>query len=430
MNWTLTQVAAHVGGRLFGDDRTVTSVSTDTRTLTPGALFFALRGPHFDGHDFAGMTAAAVVERPIAGVSSVVMADPLRALGDLALAWRQSHGGTVVAVTGSNGKTTTKELIAALLGQAHCSRGNLNNLIGMPLSLLAWPRAAQRCVLEMGMSQPGEIARLTEVAAPDVGVITNVGSAHLAGLGSIEGVARAKAELYAGLGRGTAIVNLDDPHVQRLCMREVRGAAITFGRHDDADVCLQGRVPAGTSSRCRIRIQDEVVEVQVPLPGEHNALNACAALAAGLALGVREREFGAMQIPSGRLRVVRARRCTILDDTYNANPASLCRALDVQAELAGGAPRLAVLGDMLELGEQAATLHDDCGRYARDLGADVLALGAHAQALAQGSKNAFSDLDTLLDNLRGRLTGREWVLVKGSRGMRMERVVEALRGMD
>lgn len=455
--WTLGELARAAHADIHGGalPEGVAAVGTDSRSLPPASLFVALRGPRFDGHRFvqAAIDAGAravLVDRTGAEAAAqylesqkapwLVVDDTLKALGDLAQYHRRTVDKPVVAITGSNGKTTTKELLASALGQrggVHRNAGNFNNLIGLPLTVLSWKEATWAAVLEMGMNAPGEIARLTEIAAPEVGVVTNVAAAHLEGLGSVEAVARAKAELYAGLsGDAVAIVNADDPVVQSVCRPQVHCRGVTFGAQADADVrILETRgVPDGV--HLRMDVAGSPVETTLPLIGAHNGHNAAAAAAAAWVLGVSEadiaRGLASASVPDGRLRLRKGPLgVQVLDDTYNANPESMRAAFAALVDRASGSGRcVAVLGDMLELGDDAPRLHREVGYAAAALGIDwVLALGEHSQAVADGARqqgteaSAFEDLDTLLGALEKGLASDDWILVKGSRGMRMERVV-------
>ncbi len=448
--------AAHAEIRGGALPVSVEAVGTDSRSLPPNALFVALRGPRFDGHTFAAQAVKAGARAVLAdregdaalrqlGAPRLVVSDTLRALGDLARFVRRSRGRPVVAVTGSNGKTTTKELIAAALsprGAIHKTQGNLNNLVGLPLTLLAWPEQAAMAVVEMGMSAPGEIRELTAIAEPEVGVVTNVGPAHLHGLGSLERVAAAKGELYAGLAQGaTAILNADDPVVNKVCTPLVASRrVIRFGAAKGADVQSVKCVSDETGSQVTLRIGRETVEAHLPLFGEHNALNAAAAAAAAWALGLAAHEIAeglARVTPTpGRMQVLPAlaRGVRVIDDTYNANPASMHAAFKALAALARQSRRVAVLGDMLELGPDAAALHREVGMAAAKAGVQwLLCLGEHAAATAGAASEqgvqaqAFSDLEPLLQALVSGLAQNDWVVVKGSRGAKMERVVHALQ---
>jgi len=455
--WDLTELARVtkadvVGGAL---PKSVEAVGTDTRSLPSSSLFVALRGPRFDGHRFAPDAAragaiAVVVDREGVGttqelgVPRLVVDDTLKALGDLAQHARSLHQKPVVAVTGSNGKTSTKELCAAALGcrgTVHKTQGNFNNLIGLPLTVFQWRDEDWAAVLEMGMSVPGEIARLTQIAQPNVGVITNVAAAHLEGVGGLAGVAAAKGELYAGLSPDSvAVVNADDANIRRIAIPLIRGKRISFGRSEDADVRIAAAKTSEKGLELTIDVFGELCTVFLPLFGQHNAMNAAAAMACAAALelpmGKVSEMLAAVSVPGGRLRVMRnlsisTGKCVnVIDDTYNANPASVAAALDAQKDLAGGSRRLAALGDMLELGTSAAQLHRQVGEAAQGAGVTgVYALGDCSEHVAKGmgaGGAAFKDLRALVDALKVELEDGDWLLVKESRGMRMERVIDGL----
>jgi UDP-N-acetylmuramoyl-tripeptide--D-alanyl-D-alanine ligase len=432
------------------------AVGTDSRSLPPACLFVALRGERFDGHRFcaeavrAGATAVMVDRKGAAdcgvtGVPLLIVADTQRALGDMAAHVRREHGKPAVAVTGSNGKTTTKELTAAALsarGPVHKTQGNLNNLIGVPQTLFAWPSGAWAGVIEMGMNAPGEIARLTEITAPDVGLITNVAPAHLEGLGTVDAIGRAKGELFAGLSaKAVAVVNADDEVIQRVAAPLLGSQRrITFGRAANADVRVAEAVPSPAGLRTKLVIDGRTVTVELPLPGSHNAVNAAAAAAAAWALGLEPEAIaaalGRVVVPGGRLRVLRGLRdgsLSVIDDTYNANPGSMTAAFRTLGELAAGARRIAVLGDMFELGPTAPALHRGVGEAAGTSGVTHLfALGPNAGETAAGARangaaaESFPSIEPLLAALDALVKPGDWLLVKGSRGMKMERVVQHL----
>ena len=438
---TLRETAQIVGGELVGENRPWAGVSTDTRSLGEGELFFALTGPNFDGNDYVptaaeGGAAGAVVSRIVdAALPQVRVPDTRVALGRLGAEWRSRHGATVIGITGSNGKTTVKELVAACLGEtALATRGNLNNEIGLPLMLLELAPDHEYGVFEMGCSRPGDIAWLAGLARPDIGVVTNAGSAHLEGLGSIEGVARTKGELFQALGpEATAVINADDPWCGLWEAMAGPAQVVTFGIRNDADVSARDLRPTADGSRFLLAAADESVEVELPLPGEHNVLNACCAAAAALAAGVPLRRaaerLAAARHVSGRMtRRAAPGGALIWDDTYNANPTSL--AAGARAVAAGGGPAWAVVGDMLELGEETAAIHAAAGADLRGAGIErVYCLGELARHVAEGFGSGarwFAGTDELIAALRGDLTAEVSVLVKGSRGMRMERIVDAL----
>jgi UDP-N-acetylmuramoyl-tripeptide--D-alanyl-D-alanine ligase len=434
-------------------------VGTDSRNVAEGQLFVALAGPNFDGHDYVAraLTAGAAGALVRQGFSLPAMpeacliqvADTLTALGDLAHAWRDEHDALVVGLTGSNGKTTTKEMLAAILKQRHrvlATKGNLNNLIGLPLTLMQLNDTHTACVLEMGMNAPGEIARLTEIAAPEVGLVTNVGPAHIGMLGSLTAIARAKAELYAGLApSATAVVNLDDPLLAPYA-KSLACRVLGFGLDAKEARAVRGRDVSAMGGRQAFTLElpgEEPVRVRLAVPGRHNVVNALAAAATACALGLGAETILAgleefRQVP-GRLTIIaRPGRPTLIDDTYNANPASLAAGLEALAVIASGRRRALILGDMYELGDHAPVLHRDCGRAAAASGvALVLALGAQAREVAQGAAEgglapdkalAFTEMADLLAAAHELLNEFDVVLVKGSRAMAMERAVKALSG--
>ncbi len=425
------------GSQAFG------AVCTDTRKLTPGCLFVALRGERFDAHEFlaqavAGGAAGVLVDRPVGALDAAVFQvdDTLAALGALARFHRERFSLPVVAVTGSNGKTTTKELVAAILstrGPALKTQGNLNNEVGVPLTLFGLEPAHVAAVIELGMNHAGEIARLTAMAKPDAGLITIVQPAHLEGLGSIEGVAAAKGELFHGLAPGaTAVVNLDDARIAAQA-EGLQTRRLTWGQHPDAEVRLAGVEPRGREGqRLRIAVRGEVHAVSLRLVGAHNALNAVGAFALALAVGYSPAEcvrgLEAAESHARRLQVLDAPGgVTVIDDCYNANPASMEAALRTLSSLAAGGRAVAVLGDMLELGAEEADAHARIARLAGELAPLVALVGLRMQR-AGGPLQSFEDVEPLLTWLRPRLEAGDWVLVKASRGMKLERVVNALTG--
>ena len=439
----LGEAAAALGLRAVGEDVEFHGVGTDSRTIPAGALFVAVRGPRFDGHDFVdgamrrGAAAALVERAPNASIPFIPVRDSVRALGELAAAWRNRlRNLLLVGVTGSNGKTTVKEMAAAIfrtLGPVSATRGNLNNEIGVPLTLCDLDAGHRIAVVELGANHRGEIATLTTLARPSVGVVTQCAPAHLEGFGSIEGVARAKGELFERLpDDAAAVVNADDPFagLWRELARPRR--CISFGAGADADVRV--RAASDTGER-RIALDTPAGEVKIDLalPGAHNAVNAGAAaavaIAAGASLDAIREGLATVRPAKGRLESKRGPRgAEIIDDTYNANPVSLQAGLRVL----GGrpAPRWLVLGDMAELGPEGANLHAEAGRHARCHGVErLLALGElsaeAARAFGAGATH-FADCAALVDRLRYELPDGATVLVKGSRSMAMERVVEAI----
>ncbi len=443
MSWLmLSEVATMIGAELHGGDVALAQVSTDTRHAAPGSLFFALQGTNFDAHEILDRQpglelAALVVSRPVAHPAPCLLVDDTRAaLARLARAWRERLDVTVIGLTGSNGKTTVKEMIASIcarVGATLATSGNLNNEIGVPLTLLRlrpWHRYA---VVEMGANHPGEIAFLTSLARPDVALLTNASGAHLEGFGSVDAVAEAKGEIFSGLGpRGVAVINADSPYAS--LWRELNRARRTllFGESEAAHC----RVADFASFR--LELHGRQVRPALRLLGRHNLVNAAAAAAAASAAGI---DTDAIVQGLEQVAPVPGRLCplqgpcgaTLIDDSYNANPASLGAAIDVLAERSGR--RYLVLGDMAELGSDAVALHRAAGEAARRKGLDgLLALGGLAATAAEAfgaGGEAHASLDTLVGRLRELLAADATLLVKGSRSAAMERVIEALlRGPD
>lgn len=430
---------AHVHGK----DVTFTSVSNDTRTLTAGALYIAIRGENFDGHAFldqaqnAGAVAAMVDQVCKHSLPQLVVGDTRNGLGKLAAAWRAQFRGKVIGVTGSNGKTTVKEMLAAILaerGAVLATRGNYNNDIGLPLTLLRL-QDEKFAVIEMGANHGGEIAALTAIARPDVALITNAGQAHLEGFGSLEGVARAKGEIYSGLpAGGVAVVNVDDAFASYWLSINSKRRCITFGIHTRADVQGQWQ-STETGGELRVTTQDGDVVIQLPVPGRHNAMNALAAISAAAALGITLDEsraaLEAFAPVKGRLNFHRTPQgARLIDDTYNANPSSLKAGLQVLCDLPG--EHWLVLGDMGELGENSLELHQTAGELARQSGVQrLLAVGDNSRAAVAAfgaGASHYASHEALVAALTTELNNNVNVLVKGSRFMRMERVVNAVVG--
>ena len=440
---SLTEAAALSGGRASGADRRFDGVSTDSRSVGRGQLFVALRGERFDGHDFLGAAAArgaaaAMVDVRYQGqfpLPVVIVDDTKRALGELARRWRARFTPKLVAITGSNGKTTVKEMFAAILRRhggekaVLATAGNLNNDIGVPLTLLRMRPEHRWCAIELGMNHRGEIAHLAGLAAPDVALVNNAQREHLEFMGSVDEVAAENASVYDALGAaGVAVVNADDEHAAYFRQRAGTRRMVDFGLQ-------RGAVGGGyalkeLSSELRLRTPQGEVQATLAIPGIHNVRNAFAAAACAHAAGIELASIGAglgaFRPYTGRLQVKQAKSgLTVIDDSYNANPDSVRAAIDVLASCP--APTVLILGDMGEVGPRGPEFHREIGAYARSRGVtQLLTLGeasAYAvEAFGAGAEH-FADVEALLPAIRGRT-----VLVKGSRFMKMERVVAALTG--
>ncbi|MGB5261213.1 MAG: UDP-N-acetylmuramoyl-tripeptide--D-alanyl-D-alanine ligase [Gammaproteobacteria bacterium] len=435
--------AAHVlDGQLAGGDVAFSGISTDTRTLSRGALFFALQGPNFDGHAYVETArergaAAAAISKPCAtSLPRITVANTRLALGRLSANWRRRFELPVIGITGSNGKTTVRAMTAAILaqcGRTLSTQGNLNNDIGLPLTLARLGADDRFAILEMGANHPGEIDYLAGIAQPTIAVVTNAGPAHLEGFGDVAGVARAKGELFARLDSdGVAIINADDEYASLWRELAAHCNSIEFGLDANCAVTAEWTGDADGSD-ISLHTPRGDAQFRLPLPGKHNVMNALAATAAAQAAGTDldsiRTGLAGLQPVAGRFNIHHLPGgITVIDDTYNANPGSLQVALDVLAQ-SGGATWL-VLGDMGELGDTTVALHTHAGRSARAAGIDRLfTLGelAGSAAGAFGDRAiAFTAQDALIDALREDLRGPLHILVKGSRRMRMERVVEAL----
>ncbi|RJO68652.1 MAG: UDP-N-acetylmuramoyl-tripeptide--D-alanyl-D-alanine ligase [Myxococcales bacterium] len=451
--------AALPEARLLGPaSGAATAVSTDTRTLKAGELFVALVGDAFDGHRFVSRAldfgAAAVVVSKTEGLDALLaahpraaafaVADTLAALGALAAHWRSRCAPRVLAVSGSNGKTTTKEILAAILRERSAvlaTTGNLNNLVGLPLTLLAL-RDEPVAVVEFGVSIPGEMAQLAAIARPDVGVVTSIHPAHLQDMGDIETVAREKGGLFAALAEaGVAVVNLDDPRIVAQAAR-TKAQRLTFSRErQDADVCAQKISPLADGFAVDVSVGGERAEFRLPLLGRHNVSNLLAAVAAAHAVGAPLASMppavAKVVLPGRRLKIRRdITGFVLIDDCYNANPASMAAALDILADVGAGKHKTALLGDMLELGPLSADYHRALGEKAAQAGVDLLgAFGRFAVEVAEGARRAgmpeerifcSDDWSCFAAAVDGRVRPGGAVLVKGSRGMRMERAIDAL----
>ncbi len=445
--FSIADVAPSLDARIVGGNVTIEGVTTDTRSVEAGQLFVALQGPNFDAHDFAedaikAGAKALLVNRELGlAIPQLVVKDTLLALGKMASWWRSQLSIPFIAVTGSNGKTTVKEMLASIfsqLGNTLATRGNLNNHIGVPLTLLSVTKEHSAAIIEMGANHPGEISYLTNMARPDVAVINNAAAAHLEGFGSLEGVANAKGEIYQGLkADGVAIINADDRFSGLWKKLAHRNRQLTFGcdstsENDRADVSCDWQ-PDVNGNRLNVRTPKGDFTCTLNLLGKHNVMNALAATATSIGADVDPEiiraGLEAVQSVPGRMQPNKGVNGSfIINDTYNANPTSLQAGLDVLAARDG--KRILVLGDMGELGENVEAFHTQAGEMASRAKVDQLfTLGKfsrNATTVFGSNARHYEDVDKLIADVRESLTADTTVLVKGSRVMRMERVVAAL----
>ncbi len=438
MSWlTLKRAAKMLDSQLIGDDASFERVSIDTRNDSENSLFFSLKGSNFDAHEilddepnlpFSGI----VVSREVKHSAPTILVDDTRmALGQFAAAWRSEYTGKMIGLTGSNGKTTVKQMLAeifARVGETLSTEGNLNNDIGVPLTLLNLRQEHLFAVVEMGANHAGEIAYLTQLVRPKIALITNAGPAHLEGFGSVAGVAKAKAEIFEGLAAdGIAVINVDDKYSEDWLKQNLARTCITFGEAKSADVQVVSQQPL------RLLIDQKTYEVPLKLIGHHNALNAAAAAAVAVAaqISVADIVAGLSKVTAvkGRLEIKRGPAgSTLIDDTYNANPGSVNAAIAALSKMSGS--RYLVLGDLAELGKAANDAYAQIGQAAKDSGIDgFYSLGAQARVSSDAFGDAgyyFDDLNALVATLAPRLDAQSTVLVKGSRSAGMERVVAAL----
>jgi UDP-N-acetylmuramoyl-tripeptide--D-alanyl-D-alanine ligase len=461
MQWTVDAIVRATRGQLRGVDagQQFSGVAIDSRTITPDQLFVAIIGERHDGHRFvenvvskgvrglvvgeASASAGHARQWAAQGVACVAVADTLVALGRLAAFQRSQANIPVVAVTGSNGKTSTRQMTALVMAQGFCTlatTGNLNNEVGVPLTLFGLQPQHQAAVLELGMNHPGEMDRLGAICQPTLGVITNVAAAHLAFLGSLEGVARAKGELIAHIdARGALILNREDPQLMALA-RQAPCKVISFGLTPGADIRAENVHETAQGVIFELVLPEARATVRLRTPGRFMVANALAAAAVGHEVGLTIAQIKAgleaFEAEKGRLQIkITPGGVHLIDDTYNANPQSVAAALRTLADLKGPQDAYVVLGDMLELGEQAAALHIGIGRQAAQSGVDRLFLyGNYARSTAEGAQTAGMDPEHIFmgskEDIAARLCRQlkagHWVLVKGSRGMAMEDVVAAL----
>ena len=449
LNLSFADLALWTRGTLHGADAAVSGASvsgvfTDTRKPVAGALFVALKGESFDAHEFiaqakAGGAVAALVAHPVdVDLPQVVVADTLLALGDLASAIRAQRRARVVGITGSNGKTTVKSLLASILalhGKTHVNAGNLNNEIGLPLSILSMPEDADYAVLEMGAGKPGDIAYLAAIARPEIGLVNNIAPAHLERMGTLEGIAETKGALYAALpAHGVAVINADDAFAPMFAGLAGARRNIDFGLDRPAQVRAEILALGALSEFALIAPQGRI-DIALPLPGRHNVMNALAAAALACALevplaAIKQGLETAAPVAGRLIRHAMPGDWCLIDDSYNANPGSTAAAIATLAAEPG--ETWLVLGDMRELGVDAKALHAQIGALARQSGIvhlyTVGELSAQASAAFGAGARHFSSQAALSAALATEVHAGACVLVKGSRGSAMERVVQALRG--
>ena len=443
----LSLLAHWAGGELQGEDVVVDTMSNDTRALMPGGLYVALRGERYDGHDFAydaamRHAAAVLVDHAVqVDVPQVIVADTQLALARIASNLQLDRNGKVIAITGSNGKTSVKALLQSILqlaGETYFNPGNRNNEIGLPLAVIDAPDDADFAIYEMGAGKPGDIAYLTDIVAPDVALVNNVASAHLERMGSLLGVAETKGAIYAALpADGVAVINADDAFAEYFVGLAAGRRVLRFGLESSAEVSAREVRAGAEGSRFVLVAPQGEIAVELGLPGRHNVLNALAAatlaLACGVALSTIAEGLAAARPVAGRqIAHALGDGVVLVDDSYNANPGSLAAAIDTLA--ASGSEAWLVLGDMRELGDEGEALHADAGKRAKAAGIRRLyALGllsaAAARAFGEGARSFDTHVE-VIDALRADLqmatpgAGLR-VLVKGSRGSAMDRVVNA-----
>ncbi len=460
-SWHCSRILEAVKGELlYGDaERLFAGISIDSRSLSPGDLFVAIKGENYDGHDFiadaveSGAAGLLVSRSEIAGATynrwaskglvCLAVENTIAALGDLAALNRKRTGVSVVAITGSNGKTTTKEMTASVLSRRFdtlATKGNYNNEIGLPLTMFRIAPSHKWAVLELGMNRPGEIGRLAGICRPDIGVITNIGTAHLEGFDSIEGIARAKGELIEHIRKnGTAVLNADDPRLFGLAGK-IKKDMLLFGFHENAAVRAQNIKQEAFGLSFSLLLPDESISVNLKAHTPVFVSNALAAAATGHLAGLNAGEIKSgledFQPVKGRMNIMKTRRgFYIIDDTYNANPGSMKVAINALKTLKGRGRGIFVAGDMLELGQDAGLIHQEIGAlaaisdisrlYITGAFADYVAKGARSKGLKSG-KILSGTQEAIIDDLTNRIKPGDWILVKGSRAMCMEDIVKGL----
>jgi len=434
---SLHQVAAIMGGSLVGKEARIQGVCIDSRADCKGKLFIALKGEHFNGEAFCqdavdkGAVAVVVSTAVEVTVPQIICHDALSALQALATAWARQLDAKIIAVTGSNGKTTVKNMLFSVLSQKYscfATSGNLNNEIGVPLSLLSIHKSDEVAVIEMGAAQLGDIKLLTDMVQPDIALITNVSQAHIGRFGSEQNVAKAKGEIYQALSaQGVAVINQDSLYSTEW-LNNLKSRKVSFGEAAQADFQLIKSVDG-----YQVKTQHgDLINFKLTVLGHHNYLNACAviAIACTLDLSVNQIIMGlsAFKAEKGRLNVLKKMDLQVIDDSYNANPASMLAAIDVLKTQTK--PTVLIIGDMAELGDESKQRHIDIGCYARATGVDqILAVGEYAEAVCENNQAcccAFNQLDELLNYLKEHPLHQGTVLVKGSRSMKLEQVVDVL----
>jgi len=446
ISMSLSKAAAAMNSNFNGEDIIFSGCSTDSRTIAAGNLFIALTGENFDGHDYVAIAesngaSSLLLEREVNNTKPALQVDNTRkAMGLLAKSWRKELTIPLVAITGSNGKTTVKEMVSRILSEiskVHATSGNLNNDIGVPLTLFGLDKKHQYAVIEMGANHPGEIEWLASIACPNVAVITQCAPSHLEGFGSVEGVAKAKAEIYSGLqSSGIAIINADDEFADYWRKSSAHLSQLSFGiqsEHADVRAMNIKTLTENASIQFELICAQGAIEIDLPLSGKHNIMNALAASACCLSLDVSllsiKKGLENMLPVKGRLQIKAGKQGSrIIDDTYNANPISLEAGLKVLTEYKG--TRYLVLGDMGELGDASVKMHRDAGELAKQLGVDkIFTLGELSINALQGFGTGslyFESHAELIDALINHLDEDMTVLIKGSRAMQMEKIVNAI----